>query len=60
MGDGTLDGLFNSLTGRDLPGGCDMCSAFQTVETLSDGVWHLVIHHDDACPVLRASRRRTN
>jgi hypothetical protein len=56
MSDGTLDALFNSLTGRELPGGCHDCIAFQTMaeDKLVPGVWHLVVHHDDGCPVLRS------
>ena len=62
MGDGTLDALFNSLAGRELPGGCDDCNAVQTMkeDDSMPGVWHLVIHHDDGCPVLRAREAGAN
>ncbi|MDP9431752.1 MAG: hypothetical protein M3P91_03275 [Actinomycetota bacterium] len=45
-----LDGL----TGRRLPGGCDDCTAFQTVEQQASGVYVLLVHHDDTCPDYRA------
>jgi hypothetical protein len=62
MGDGTLDSLFNSLAGRELPGGCDDCNAVQIMreDVAVAGVWHLVIHHDDGCPALRSRRAGTN
>lgn len=62
MSDGTLDNLFNSLAGRELPGGCDQCDATQTIreDDQVPGVWHLVICHEDHCPTLRSRKARTN
>jgi hypothetical protein len=62
MPDGTIGDLFNSLVGRELPGGCDDCDSFQTMEEDSTygGVWHLVIHHDDECPSWRAMKAGEN
>jgi hypothetical protein len=45
-----LDGL----TGRRLPGGCDDCTAFQTIEQQAPGVYVLLVHHDNTCPAYRA------
>ena len=39
-----------ALTGRRLPGGCDDCSAYQTVSLSSDGLYVLADHHDQTCP----------
>jgi hypothetical protein len=55
-----LDDLFRKTEGRQIPGGCDQCDAYQVVETLSPGVHALNIHHEDDCPVLRASKAGTN
>jgi hypothetical protein len=55
-----FDELFSHLAGEPIPGGCDMCSADQILETLSPGVAILQIRHEDNCPILRASRRRAN
>jgi len=62
MSDGTLDNLFNSLAGRELPGGCELCHATQTMredENVS-GVWVLVNAHDDNCPTMRARDAGSN
>ncbi len=49
------------LTGRRLPGGCDDCTAYQTVEQQAPGVYLLTVHHDPTCPDYRAMRpRRTS
>ena len=45
---------FSDLVGRETPGGCSECDAFQTVGEESEGVWVLVVHHDDACRFFRA------
>ncbi len=46
------------LAGRRLPGGCDDCHAYQTVEQQAPGVYVLLVHHDDTCPDYRAMRTR--
>lgn len=46
--------ILGPLDGARIPGGCDHCDAYQTVEPLSPGVWSLGIHHDDWCPLLAA------
>lgn len=48
--------ILGPLDGDQLPGGCDSCEAYETVEPSTAGVWKLVIHHDDACPVLARVR----
>ena len=62
MSDGTLANLFASLADKELVGGCDCCSAVQRLseDVAMPGVWHLIIHHDDDCPVLRAHKAVTN
>jgi hypothetical protein len=46
--------LLGPLEGRRIPGGCDQCDAYQTVEPIEAGVWKTTVHHDDGCPVLAA------
>lgn len=55
-----FDELFKKLEGDHIPGGCDQCDAYQVLEQLSPGVHALNIHHDDNCPVLLASRSKSN
>ncbi len=49
-----LDDLFANLGERQIPGGCDSCDAYQTMEVVSPGVHVIRVHHDDWCPFLRA------
>ena len=53
---------FSGLVGRELPGGCEDCSAYQTMTEVTPGVWSLTVHHDDTCPFYRAhvGRRQAN
>jgi len=39
--------------GRQIPGGCEDCDAFQTVERMHPGVYVLHVHHDATCWTLR-------
>ncbi len=41
-----------------LPGGCDDCAAYRTLEQHAPGVYVLLVHHDDTCPDYRAMRAR--
>jgi hypothetical protein len=43
------------LVGRRLPGGCDDCIAYQTINQLGVDYFELVVHHDVTCPWLGAS-----
>jgi hypothetical protein len=52
--------VFAPLAGKRIPGGCDRCDAFQTLNAVDPGVWSLTVHHDDWCPVLRAMKARTS
>ena len=45
----TLD----AMTGQRILGGCDDCSAYQTVEQVDGGVYRLTVHHDHTCPEYR-------
>jgi len=53
-----VDEVLGSFVGSHIPGGCDDCDAFQTVELDRIGVWHITVHHDDWCPWLRAREAR--
>ena len=44
--------MLGPLDGARIPGGCDHCDAYQTVQPVSDGVWMCNVHHDDWCPWL--------
>jgi hypothetical protein len=42
------------FVGKQIPGGCDYCDAYQTIEPIpgfeDTGAWINQIHHDDWCP----------
>lgn len=44
------------LEGKKIPGGCDHCDAYQTVEPVTAGVWTMTVHHDDWCPFLKGRK----
>jgi hypothetical protein len=46
--------MARQLRGQRVPGGCDECNAYQTMEEDPDhpAIFHLRIHHDDWCPFL--------
>lgn len=46
--------------GQRIRGGCDRCDAYQVLTEESAGVWHLVVHHDDWCPFIRARTAEEN
>lgn len=50
--------ILGPLEGAEIPGGCDDCDAYQTVEAVQSGVWVLTVHHDDSCPTWMAIQRR--
>jgi len=60
LGMSALDDLFRKAQGSQIPGGCDTCSAFQTMDEVSPGVHLLTVHHDDGCPTLRAMKADEN
>ena len=37
-----------------IPGGCDDCAAYQTLDEVEPGFLRLGVHHDDTCPTYRA------
>ena len=55
-----LTKMLAPLVGMEIPGGCDHCDAYQTVDEDRElpGVWHMRVHHDDWCPFLREYERR--
>lgn len=50
--------MLGPLEGKRIPGGCDKCDAYQTVEPVAGGQWLLEVHHDDWCPVLARHNAR--
>ncbi len=49
----TVPSVLDAMTGHRMPGGCDDCTAHQTVERQATGVYELTVHHDDTCPAYR-------
>lgn len=45
-----------AMTGHRMPGGCDDCAAYQTVERVDGALYVLHVHHDETCPTLREVR----
>jgi hypothetical protein len=52
----SLQTLFGALAGMRIPGGCDTCEAYQTLES-HEGIHVLTVHHDNGCPTLRRHTR---
>ena len=52
--------ILSRIAHERIPGGCDSCDAYQTVGALSSEVLGLTVHHDDWCPVLRATKSGAN
>ena len=55
--------LLAAAVGRDIPGGCDQCDAYQTVDPDpfgEDQMWHCTVHHDEGCPELRRLKGRAS
>jgi hypothetical protein len=44
--------ILGPLDGARVPGGCEVCNAYQTVQPDAPGVWMIRVHHDDWCPQL--------
>jgi hypothetical protein len=57
---GVLEDLFGQIEDEPIQGGCDRCDAYQILREESPGVYVLQVHHDDWCPVLRATKAVTN
>ena len=55
-----LDDLFEQIEDQPIPGGCERCDAYQTVESPGPGVHVIHVHHDDWCPLVRRSAAETN
>jgi hypothetical protein len=51
--------ILGALDGAQIPGGCDHCGAYQTVQAHAYGpdLHKITVHHDDRCPWYRARRR---
>jgi hypothetical protein len=55
-----FDDLLASIGDSQVPGGCDLCDAYQTVEEVVPNVYSLTVHHDDDCPTWRAVNAGAN
>ena len=55
-----LDDLHEQTEDEPIPGGCERCNAYQTVEKVEDAMYALVVHHDAWCSFLRAREARAN
>lgn len=51
-----LDEL-GALDGQRIPGGCDDCSAYQTIDASQAPIYRVNVHHDESCPSYLAMRR---
>jgi hypothetical protein len=52
-----IGAMLRPLIGATIPGGCDDCDAYQTVEEAAPSMFLVHVHHDDRCPVLRRYQR---
>ncbi len=57
MTDSNLTNVLDAMGGKQFPGGCVDCDAFQEVIPVEAGVWSLAIFHDDDCPALARMER---
>lgn len=48
-----LAGIITALSGKQIPGGCEFCDAYQTAACDEPGMYRVTVHHDDWCPLLR-------
>lgn len=55
----TLTDYFGALDGQRIPGGCEVCDAYQTVTPIVAGAWSINVFHDDGCPVLARHQAAT-
>jgi hypothetical protein len=55
-----IDDLFRKAHGKQIPGGCEDCDAYQTMDEVRPRVHMLTVHHDDDCPTLRAMKADEN
>ncbi|TXI50198.1 hypothetical protein [Mycolicibacter arupensis] len=49
-GDSSARQYLASLDGARIPGGCDDCDAYQTVDATQAPLFLLQVHHDSTCP----------
>jgi hypothetical protein len=48
--------LLTGFDGLHIPGGCQDCDAYQTVDSSQAPIYRITVHHDDTCPWLKAWR----
>lgn len=46
-----------ALDGARIPGGCDDCDAYQTIDASHAPMFMLNVHHDDTCPWFNTYRK---
>jgi hypothetical protein len=51
-------GFLTGLDGLRIPGGCDDCDAYQTVDSSGAPIYRITVHHDDTCPAYRQIQAR--
>jgi hypothetical protein len=49
--------VLGPLDGARIPGGCDVCNAYQVPQCIGHKAWVLHVYHDDWCPLLREMER---
>lgn len=57
--------MLDGFIGQQIPGGCEHCDAYQTIERWPDipagdgaGAFQLHVFHDDGCPTLQRHQNR--
>ncbi len=48
--------MLGPLDGGQIPGGCETCDAYQTVELAGSGVWRITVHQDEDCATYQQVR----
>lgn len=51
-------GALRAYIGKETPGGCADCDAYQTVKEEFPGCFVVTVHHDDWCPSEHAPMNR--
>lgn len=55
--DNSIRQYLASLDGARIPGGCDDCDAYQTVDATHAPLFVLNVHHDATCPWFNTNRK---
>ncbi len=49
-----FEDMFEQIEEQPVPGGCEICDAYQTFESVRPGFTIINVCHDDWCPIIRA------